>query len=70
MTISGPVPSAPPPLARPATEDESITAMTRAKAGLMETFGLAEPAARAVVLAIARVQIPHLTITLETRHAG
>lgn len=64
------VPPPPPAPQRTATEDESIAAMSRAKAGLMARCGLDEGAARSVVLAIARGEVPHLIITLETRHAG
>lgn len=66
--------SAPPPPAAPAPAAAEPTALMaalgRAKADLMKVCGLNEATAKAVVLAIGRDQIAHLTLTLESRNAG
>lgn len=70
MVASEPAPvpvSAP---VRSASEEETLAVLGRVKLGLMDACGLDEPTARRVALAVARNQVPHLTINLETRHAG
>lgn len=61
------VPATPP---EPATEDQTLVILGRAKADLMEVCGLDEATARRVALALGRGQIRHFTVTLENFNAG
>lgn len=68
MPVSAPPPAAPAPVAAEPTA--LMAALGRAKADLMKVCGLNEATAKAIVLAIGRDQIAHLTLTLESRNAG
>ncbi len=64
-----PAPTAP-PSPPPPEPSALLTALGLAKADLMKVCRLDEETAKAVVLAIGRDQIAHLTLTLESRNAG